>query len=98
MTSTTTSKRQRGLWFDDKKQRWRVRLYKNGRAYLPKPKAYFATQEEAEVAYRELKRTLATLCNDREDVSTDLNYLWRQVTMSRRHQRITLHVTAENLP
>jgi hypothetical protein len=91
-------KRTRGLWFDEKKQRWRVRLYKNGKAYLPKPKAYFETREEAETAFRELKRVLATMNNTREAHSTDLQYLWRQMTAAQRHQRIELKIAPENIP
>jgi hypothetical protein len=47
----------RGIWHDVEKNRYRVRLYRNGKAYL----RYRKTLSEALDAYDELKKKLANI-------------------------------------
>lgn len=45
----------RGVWYDAPNRRWRVRRYKNRKAYLV---GYFDTLEQAVAAHAELDRSL----------------------------------------
>lgn len=94
----TTTKPPRGLWFDEGKQRWRVRLYRNGRAYLPRPDAFFEKYDEALAAHTALKAEIKAIPRTRTAVETDLMSLWRQVTLAQNRVRITLHISPENIP
>ena len=50
----STTALPRGIWFEAERNRYRVRLYRNGRSYL----RYRDTLEDALTAYEELSRQL----------------------------------------
>lgn len=52
-----TDKLPRGIWFDAEKNRYRVRRYRNGKAYL----RYRRTREAALTVHAELKEELAKI-------------------------------------
>jgi len=95
-----TTKRARGLWFDATKQKWRVRLYRNGKAYMPEPCAYFETEPEARAAYEALKAAVTAIPRKRRSPNdeTDLMALWRQCTGAAAHVRVQLTISAERVP
>lgn len=96
---TQTIKRARGLWFDEPRKKWRVRLYRNGKAFSPEPQAYFDTEEEAIAAYEALKNKLNEIPKRRRAVNTDVDLasLWKQCVGAAGHYRIRLNISAENV-
>lgn len=55
---SVTTETPRGLWYEKKYRRYRVRLYRYGKAYLA---GYFKTKGEAETALKALKKRLEDL-------------------------------------
>ena len=47
----------RGIWFEADRQRYRIRRYRNGRAYL----AYRETEEEAREVFEAMAAKLSTI-------------------------------------
>lgn len=92
-----TIKRSRGLWFDTTKKKWRVRLYRNGKTYVPEPCAYFETEDDARKAYEHLKATILAIPRKRRSPNdeVDLMSLWRQCTGAAAHVRVQLTISAE---
>ena len=90
---------KRGLWYDKDRGQWRVRLYKNGRAYFPRPSAYFDTYDEALAAYTALKNEVRKIQRTAKttDVADDLFSIWRQCVGASAVQRITLIIEPENI-
>lgn len=91
--------RTRGLWFDKTKNKWRVRLYRNGKTYVPEGCAYFDTESEAREAYEALVRAVAAIPRQRRapNQEVDLMSLWRQCTGAAAHLRIRITISAENV-
>lgn len=88
----------KGLWFDADRQKWRVRLYKRGRAYYPSPCAYFDDENEAREAHAALKRKLDLLPSRRRaNTDTDFLSLWRQCEDSNRSVTVTVSIPASRV-
>jgi hypothetical protein len=91
--------RARGLWFDETKKKWRVRLYRNGKSYVPQPCAYFDTELEAREAYEALRAAISEIPKKRRTPNTevDLMSVWRQCTGAAAHLRIQITIDAERV-
>ena len=91
--------RNRGLWYDPVKQKWRVRLYRNGKSYMPEPCAYFDTEDEARDAYEALRAKLTEIPKKRRTPNNaiDLMSLWRQCAGAASSLRVQIIIDAERV-
>lgn len=94
----SSPKLPRGIWFDVDKQKYRVRVYRDGRAYTPKPSAFFDTVDEAEVALAQLKAIVSRIPRSRVGEDIDLTSLWKRCVGSAAFQRIDLTIDADSVP
>lgn len=92
-----TNKIPRGVWFDEAKQKWRVRLYKNGKSFTPRPTAFFDDLATALIARKELKAALAAMPRAKPAETPDLYALWQQCIGISSHHRVTLLIQPENI-